>query len=364
MSTAMPQFEVPPLECPAVLLPTPANLSNFFGTIATNMEKMLLSEVEEIKEEGQKLKDTLEEVRKILGPYDPKFQRLSIPEKEWEIMIQRLLEEYPMYVPQKILELIDTLLPIDFNFPIPGIGITLDLKKLATDRAYLAEKMAEIDVDAMYDLIPSEYKIFNGEYGLENKELKAKQIQDYIKNEATKQYNNLMTGGFTGLIGKFDTIWDALGLPSFPALPPTGFPDVKALIDSALDSAKSDVEKMKALKEINIAGFDIVALLGGEFNDNIDSLEFKIARINAKLKEFEANWQQFLIKTWMQKVTAFFDAIGLGALTAWITFDFCDFMKLIGIPTSIEISYSGMTIGTPQTSTLSEQTVNPPEEGA
>ena len=106
-----PQFEVPPLECPAVLLPTPANLSNFFGTIATNMEKMLLSEVEEIREEGQKLKDTLEKVRKILSPYDPKFQRLSIPEKEWEIMIQRLIEEYPMYIQSQILQLINKIIP-------------------------------------------------------------------------------------------------------------------------------------------------------------------------------------------------------------------------------------------------------------
>ena len=364
MSTAMPQFEVPPMECPAVLLPTPANLSNFFGTIATNMEKMLLSEVEEIKEEGQKLKDTLEAVREILGPYDPKFQRLSIPEKEWEIMIQRLLEEYPMYVPAKILEIINEVFTIEFNFTIPGINLEVDLKKLATDRNYLSEKIAEIDVDAMYDLIPSEYKIFGGEFGLENKELKAKQIQDYIKNEATKKMNLLMTGGFTGVIDLFKEVWDALGLPSLPTLPPTGFPDVKGLIDAALDDAKTDLEKLEALKEIKIAGFDIVALLGGEFNDNIESLEFKIARINAKLKEFEQNWQQFLIKEWMMKVTKFFDAIGLGTLTQWITFDFCDFMKLIGIPTTIEISYSGMTIGTPQTSTLSEKTINPPEEGA
>ena len=108
----------------------------------------------------------------------------------------------------------------------------------------------------------------------------------------------------------------------------------------------------------------VLDLLGGEIDDNVVNLEFQVARITQKLKEFKENWQTFLLKEWMNKVTAFFDAIGLGALTAWITFDFCDFMKLIGIPTSIEISYSGMTIGTPQTSTLSEQTVNPPEEGA
>ena len=38
------------------------------------------------------------------------------------------------------------------------------------------------------------------------------------------------------------------------------------------------------------------------------------------------------------KVTGFFDAIGLGALTKWITFTFCDFLKLIGIPTTLDLS--------------------------
>ena len=140
---------------------------------------------------------------------------------------------------------------------------------------------------------------------------------------------------------------------------------VASLFDSALDEAKTDLEKLEALKEIKIAGFDVEALLGGEFNDNIESLEFKIARINAKLKEFEQNWQQFLLKEWMNKVTSFFDAIGLGALTQWITFDFCDFMKLIGIPTTIDLSsFSGIKEIAAQTSTLSQKAINPPAEGA
>jgi hypothetical protein len=40
----------------------------------------------------------------------------------------------------------------------------------------------------------------------------------------------------------------------------------------------------------------------------------------------------------MQKVTAFFDAIGLGALTQFATLDFCTFMGLMGIPTTIDLS--------------------------
>jgi len=40
----------------------------------------------------------------------------------------------------------------------------------------------------------------------------------------------------------------------------------------------------------------------------------------------------------MQLVQKFFKAIGLGSLIDWITFTFCDFLKLIGLPTSITLS--------------------------
>ncbi|SVE55704.1 uncharacterized protein METZ01_LOCUS508558, partial [marine metagenome] len=86
---------------------------------------------------------------------------------------------------------------------------------------------------------------------------------------------------------------------------------------------------------------DIMSLLGGEFTDGTFSIEFQVARINQKLKEFEANWQLFLFKTWMQKVAAFFNAIGLGALIQFATLDFCTFMGLMGIPTTINLSSFG-----------------------
>ena len=81
---------VPPMECPDVMLPTPANLSNLFGDLVTLAERAALSEIDELKEEGQKLKDIIQKIRDtVLSPYDPKFQKLEIPEKEYEIMITR-----------------------------------------------------------------------------------------------------------------------------------------------------------------------------------------------------------------------------------------------------------------------------------
>ena len=142
MAEELPNIEVPEPECPAVLLPTPANLSNMFGDLATQAEKLVLAEIEEWKEEGEKIKKILDDVRKLLGPYDPKFKRLEMVEKEWEIMIQRLIEEYPMYIQSQILQLISKIIPI--NFQLPLLGIDIDLIKLVSDRAYLNELAQEI----------------------------------------------------------------------------------------------------------------------------------------------------------------------------------------------------------------------------
>ena len=64
----------------------------------------------------------------------------------------------------------------------------------------------------------------------------------------------------------------------------------------------------------------------------------------------------------MNKVTSFFDKIGLGALTQWITFDFCMFMSLIGIPKTIDLSgFSGITQKSNEfTSALGGQSIVPP----
>ena len=363
----IPQTEVPPMECPATLLPTPANLSNLFGTLATNAEKMVESEIAELKEEGEKIKETLDDIRKIFSPYDPKFEKISIPEKEFEIMISRLIEEYHMYIPAKILELINKIFPLEITVTIPGLGIQVDVIKIATDREYLNTIIAEIeDVDKFYDLLPSEYKLFKGEYGLDVDDLKKKQIQDYVKNEITKAQNNLMFGGFTGLIGTSPTkeVWNLLSLPDLPI--PLNL-DAKSLIDAALADSKSDLEKFKSLKEIKIEGFDIIGLLGGEFNDNVDSLEFKIARINQKFKEFEASWQTFLLKEWMGKVTEFFSKIGLGGLTDLLSIDFCKFLEIIGVPKTLTLPESVSTVANEYVSPLTNQTItitpyNPPED--
>ena len=396
-----PLIELPELQCPDVVLPTPANMTNFFGGLATFPEKMLSyaedlvgEEKENFLKQAEDLQKIVDDIRVFFKPYDPDFKKIEIPEKEWEIMIQRFMEEYPMYVQAQIMKLLSSFV----SFTVPILGISIDVLKICTDREYLSELAKEIsgygpdmeakiaalregewkdlseeeiqekiealrsaEIDRLYELLPDEYKFFDGTYGLENSELKAKQLMDFVKNESTKFMNGQLFAGFGGIIGAFSTVWNALGLPALPT-PLTG-PDVGAMIKGIIDSAKADFETemaalgvdatdldkqtvidnfhaniVRGLEDLEVLGFKVSALLGGDFTETTEALDFKIARISAKLKDFKENWQTYLIKKWMETVTAFFDAIGLSALTQWITFTFCDFIKLIGIPTTVDLS--------------------------
>ena len=91
---SVPNVTLPPLSCPAILLPTPADLRNTFAGLASHAYRY----------EINSLKSTLDNLRtSVLDIYDPKWEKISIPEIEWEIMMTRLSSEYPMYVQQKIL---------------------------------------------------------------------------------------------------------------------------------------------------------------------------------------------------------------------------------------------------------------------
>ena len=306
-----PSVTLPALECPDVILPTPANLANLFKGLASHAYTYDIPE----------LKDTLDTLREdVLDIYDPKFEKIEIPEIEWEIIATRLASEYPMYVQQKILELINSIIPIEFNVTILGIQINI-LDFLANPSSILDNIQLD-EIDSIYDLIPDEYKIWNK---FETADFKKETIRNFIRSEVAKKMNLLLHGGFTGLIGEFDEIWDSLGLPSIPALEEI---DLIALIKD---------KSLEELEQVQLFGFKLTDLLGGEFNDKVEIPEFQKERLLKKAREFVEEWQTYLIKTWMQKVTDFLEAIGLSALTQWLTFTFCDFLTLIGFPKTIAL---------------------------
>lgn len=317
---AVPSVTLPALECPDVLLPTPANLSNLFGGLAT-MSYRYPDELADLKAKLEQIEED------ILDIYNPKWEKIDIPEKKWDIMMTRLAAEYPMYVQKKILELINSLFPIEFNVTI--LGISIDILEFLEDPSSIRDSLELEEIDSIYDLIPDEYKVWNK---FETADFKKESVINYIRSEVAKKMNLLMHGGFTGLIGLFDEIWDALGLPSIPALEEL---DLEALIRD---------KTTEELESISIFGYSLNDLLGGEFDNNVDIDEYNKERLLKRAREFAEEWQTYLIKKWMEKVTSFFDAIGLGALTQWITFTFCDFLTIIGFPTTIDLPPSIQTV--------------------
>ena len=317
---AVPSVTLPALECPDVLLPTPANLSNLFGGLAT-MSYRYPDELADLKAKLEQIEED------ILDIYNPKWEKIDIPEKKWDIMMTRLAAEYPMYVQKKILELINSLFPIEFNVTI--LGISIDILEFLEDPSSIRDSLELEEIDSIYDLIPDEYKVWDK---FETADFKKESVINYIRSEVAKKMNLLMHGGFTGLIDLFDEIWDALGLPSIPALEEL---DLEALIRD---------KTTEELESISIFGYSLNDLLGGEFDNNVDIDEYNKERLLKRAREFAEEWQTYLIKKWMEKVTSFFDAIGLGALTQWITFTFCDFLTIVGFPTTIDLPPSIQTV--------------------
>jgi hypothetical protein len=317
---AVPSVTLPALECPDVLLPTPANLSNLFGGLAT-MSYRYPDELADLKAKLEQIEED------ILDIYNPKWEKIDIPEKKWDIMMTRLAAEYPMYVQKKILELINSLFPIEFNVTI--LGISIDILEFLEDPSSIRDSLELEEIDSIYDLIPDEYKVWDK---FETADFKKESVINYIRSEVAKKMNLLMHGGFTGLIDLFDEIWDTLGLPSIPALEEI---DLETLIRD---------KTTEELESISIFGYSLNDLLGGEFDNNVDIDEYNKERLLKRAREFAEEWQTYLIKKWMEKVTSFFDAIGLGALTQWITFTFCDFLTIIGFPTTIDLPPSIQTV--------------------
>ena len=372
---------VPPIECPKVILPTKADLVNMFSQLANLPAQLIAAGQEEV---AKQIQDILDEVRSLLSIYDPKFEGLSIPEIEWEIMITRLVQDYPMYVQQKILELISKLVPIDFVIPVLGLKIDIlkiftpegveDIKKQLTgmtedmnnkiqalkddltlspgdlqkELQKLAELRAEI-TDKFWAMLPESYKLFGGDFGLSSIELKVETIWSYIRSKLNGGMTGLLADAFKALIKLFKIPWDLLGLPDIP-LP---LPDlnVESILQAIIDAWKKKkdatyAELIESLESVSLVGFTLIDLIGGKIEESIVSAERKIERLMEAARDFGANWPRYLLVKWMEIVTKFFETIGLGAIVQWITFTFCDFLNILGFPKTIDLSFSeDITVG-------------------
>jgi hypothetical protein len=362
----MVTFAIP---CNASLLPTKAELVGIFKQLA-NIPSLLVVEIENIKREAEfavseeirqqllaRIGPLLEQIEKIVGIIKgikdilggfPIFPSLSIPDIEWEKRITELIQNFHGYVMAKIIDLINAILPI--NFVINILGLSIDIVRVFTDPDYRSQLVAQVvsKISSLFALLPDIYQVYEGiKYGVYSLEMQARAVWSYIMGQLQNGAVTLIYNALAGLIKKFKTIWDALHLPALIDLLTLDVPGIiQGLIGDLIEKIKNAPEALKnairreiidKLKSISLAGFNLLQIIGGEISSFVDSIETQIERFMEALRDFGEQWPMYLIKLWMNKITAFLNAIGLGALLEWITFDFCKFLKLIGMPTSISV---------------------------
>ena len=332
--------------------------------------KAQLQAIDEIESKIEELEDIMEGIADLLSPYWKKGQ-IRDWEKEAEDAIDELIQEFHIYIPVKMLELINKIIPLSFEVPI--LGLSIDVLKI-TDPAYQEELVNQIknDVDKFYSMVDAKAQYYKGEFGLICDEYKAKLTWQYIKSEIMDWCTNTLHKMFTKLIDKFKEIWDALGLPSIIDL--LNF-DAEAWIRLQVDLAKEkmdreverienqaeqlqeDIENFDANKEISkIKGqmidevmdlsiplpspFDISIkeIFGGDIDKTVISIEQEIDKVVVAARDWKTITAKELFNIWLKKIKKFLDAIGLGKLLDFLTLTFCDVLELIGVPTSFDIT--------------------------
>lgn len=363
----------------------------------------------EIEDQIQDITDMIEGVGDILSPWWQKGQ-IRDWEKEAEDAFTELIQDYHIFIPMKIMDLISSIIPVTFTVPI--LGLTIDVLKISTAeeqerlkqqisgdtegfKAQLQQLKDDFEsgklkqdaydsamdelqetknqiIDTFYGLVPSEYQYFNGEFGVECAEWKAKLTWSYIKNEIMAFVTGSLFELFDKLIGKFKAIWDPLGLPSLPTM--LDF-DIAAWIRGQVDLAKAkadreitriqdqaeqlekDIENFDMDAEISKVKEDLMSqitdlslpfpapfnisiqdVIGGDIDKKIICLEDEINQLTTAARDWFENAKKGLLFDWVKIVKKFFNAIGLGAIFDFIDLTFCDVLGMIGIPTSFDVT--------------------------
>ena len=406
--------------------------------------------LEQIRDIQKQIETYFEGLEELLSPFWKKTEGKRNWQQELENALEDLLAEFHIYIPVKVSEIIQKLIPLSLTIPI--LGLEIDIIKLITDPNYKKEledmiagknfvtqiitkkkRLAEVNielslahtwtaeeletlekekaqlekditelgdfrtawVDKFLLLVPENERGFDGELSELNNDQKAKLIWKYIKKEIKEWILNLHIKAFEKLIGMFQEIWDALGLPSLPLSEILELlkMDVPALLEklkktlkdkfmttsmkikerlediegelavAELDGNVEEIEKLNIEKreleeqlllekgkylraiedlilgfEIPIIGMTIEEIMGGENISTNSSIEDRLKKFEAKLDDFVKNWQQKLLFAWVKLIKKFIQAIGLGALIDLILLTFCDFLKLIGNPFAIMIT--------------------------
>jgi len=369
--------------------------------------------VSEIEDKIKEVEDTIDGIATFFEPY---WQKGNIRqrEKEAEDAFTELTQDFHIFIPTKMMEMISKIIPVEFNVPV--LGLSIDVLKIS-DGAYQEELKAQIAgiteeyttkletlqadlesgkleqdaydsalgmlndekakvLDTLYMMVPEQYRYFDGEFGVECAEWKAKLTWSYIKNEIMEWVTNSLFKLFDTLIGKFKVIWDLLGLPDLPV--PLSF-DVAEWVRSGIDTVieKKDKEIKRIRDDIkqlesNVKNFDakkeledqldsiqndiiteigelsiplpspfnisINDMMGGEIKGKVQCLEDKIHQMVTAARDWKTISMKELFNIWLRKIKKFLDAIGLGKLLDFLDLTFCDVCQLIGMPLSFTLA--------------------------
>jgi hypothetical protein len=391
--------------------------------------------ISELEDTIKDIEETIETISDLFTPWWDKGKVRQL-EKEAEDAFTELVQEFHIYIPVKMMEMISKIVPVSFSVPVLGLTIdalrimepeyqeelkqqiagiteeyTTKLETLQQDfesgklqeDAYnsamdeLEDQRSQI-IDAVYALVPEQYRYFDGEFGVECAEWKAKLTWSYIKNEIMEWCTMSLFKLLDKLIGMFKEIWDALGLPDLPI--PLSFDMaawVRAVIDQVvakyqeeMDRITGDIEKLQnfdveqeiadleqdakdkateiedkinnfdaqkeledqlaklqgdivsQIMELSIplpSPFDISIqdIMGGEIEGKVQCLEDKINQICTAARDWKIITMKELFNIWLKKIKKFLDAIGLGKLLDFLTLTFCDVLELIGLPLEIPL---------------------------
>lgn len=332
---------IPDVGCPSTLLPKPGDLAIPLKTLASLPARLAILGLQDVADQIRAVLQTLDNMLGIfpITITKPVFGSISNPEFEWELRARAIVAEFKLYVIAKCLEIIESLISGLLTIPVPFLG-NVNILQLFVDPEYRASIRAKIaaNLDGALAVVGKLGKSFSGEFGVESPEMQVQEIWTWFVDEMVKLATNVLHAAFATLIQMFNNIWNALGLPALVALLTV---DIEALIEAAINSVAkippiSEYYKLviAALKAINIFGFTLEDLLGGTYEDFTESSEMTINRLISAAKDFAVKYPIYLIELWMDAVKAFFNAIGLGALLAFIPFTFCNFLQVIGFPTS------------------------------
>ena len=239
------------------------------------IERVILGEISEefnkIKEDIGKFFDNMQSILSPFWKTREGTEKRNL-QKELEDALTEVFSEFALFIPIKISELIQKLVPLSLTINILGLQIDIikvvispdyrteiqdqiggknfvtqiiskrkqlakinerltkeiyvlnaeEIDKLEKEKEQLEKDILALEekrtkhIDKFFNLIPEAQRKFDGEIQELNNDARAKLIWDYIKKEMKEWVLNAHIKAFEKLIDLFEEIWDALGLPKLP----------------------------------------------------------------------------------------------------------------------------------------------------